>query len=113
MAISRGPLPEAAEGETSFYMEGQGNSKGGYKLHHGTTHKALNESEAWSIVEDELTGFYGWENAAHQRVKLGGETRFRFMAQRTPLMRRLQIYDYPCTTTGQLLVELAQPQCEG
>ena len=91
--------PEAAEGETSFYMEGQGNSKGGYKLHHGTSHKALNESEAWSIVEDELTGFYGWENAAHQRVKLGGETRFRFMAQRTPLMRRLQIYDYPCTTT--------------
>ncbi len=32
-------------------------------------------------------------------MKLGGETRFRFMAQRTPLMRRLQIYDYPCTTT--------------
>lgn len=91
--------PEAAEGETSFYMEGQGNSKGGYRLHHGTNHKTLNESEAWSIVEDELTGFYGWENAAHQRVKLGGETRFRFMAQRTPLMRRLQIYDYPCTTT--------------
>ena len=50
-------------------------------------------------MEDELTGFFGWENAAHQRVKLGVETRFRFMAQRTPLMRRLQIYDYPCTTT--------------
>ena len=91
--------PDAAEGETAFYVEGQSNSQGGYTLHRSGG-EVLAQSKGWRVVEDEQSGFYGWENATQQRVNLGGETRFKFQANRSALMRRLQIYTYPCSASN-------------
>ena len=92
--------PDAAEGETAFYVEGQSNTQGGYTLHRSGG-EVLAQSKGWRVVEDEQSGFYGWENATQQRVNLGGETRFKFQANRSALMRRLQIYTYPCSATNR------------
>lgn len=88
-----------------WYFDGNGNKQGGYTIINGNTGNAIYNNTHYIIRSSNENGFYQFSTSDGTPLEISDSKLFRFRALRSPLARRLQIYDLPCTTSDKLWVK--------